>query len=159
LLSFVTFFALAAVALLVLFRSLGPPDDASAPGPMGSAPPASPSAAAPAGPEIRGTITISPGLARKVGDGSVLFIIARKGAGPPFAVKRIVSPRFPLTYRIGSEDVMLAGSPFDGEVRMSARVSRTGSAGPPQAGDLEGERLDSVRVGQHDADIAISRQR
>jgi len=34
---------------------------------------------------------------------------------------------------------MMAGSAFDGEVRVSARLSRTGAAGPVQPGDLEGE--------------------
>jgi hypothetical protein len=98
-------------------------------------------------------------LTGRIQDAAVLFIIARNAAGPPFAVKRIVSPRFPLTYRIGPEDVMMAGSPFEGEVRVSARLSRTGNAGPPEAGDLEGEHASPVPVGSRNVDILISRVR
>jgi hypothetical protein len=95
----------------------------------------------------------------RVQDGSVLFVIARKAAGPPFAVKRIASPRFPLAYRLGPEDAMMAGSAFEGEVRVSARLSRTGTAGPAEAGDLEGEHPVRVPVGSRDVDILISRVR
>ncbi len=157
-LTLVTLAVLAAVVVLVLVKSVNPPDNASSPM-TESAPDASLRASAGDGMEISGTITIAPELAGRVHEGSVLFIVARKGPGPPFAVKRVSSPRFPLTYRIRSEDVMLAGSPFEGEVRMNARLSRTGSAGPPQAGDLEGEHPVPVRVGARNVNIAISRPR
>lgn len=157
-LSLVTLAALAAVVVITLLRSLGPPDNLPAPAtPSMSA--ASSQAPASAGAEIRGTITVAPELAGRVRDGDVLFVIARKGPGAPFAVQRIAAPRFPLAYRLGPEHVMLAGSSFEGEVRMSARLSRTGSAGPPQAGDLEGERAVPVRVGAANVDIVISRVR
>jgi hypothetical protein len=148
---------LASVAIIVLFRSLSPPEDAATRGSEGVVG-AAQRASAPNGAEIRGTVTIATNLLAQVRDGWVLSIIARKGPGPPFAVKRVPTPHFPVPYRIGAEDVMLAGSPFEGEVRMSARVSRTGSAGPPRAGDLEGEHPVPVRVGAQDADIQISRQ-
>jgi cytochrome c-type biogenesis protein CcmH len=150
--------ALAAVVVIVLARSLTPPENASSLG-SGSSLDASRRASAPARPEISGTISIARDLTGRIQDGSVLFVIARKAAGPPFAVKRIVSPQFPVTYRIGPEDVMMAGSPFEGEVHMSARLSRTGTAGPPEAGDLEGEHPAPVAVGSRNVDILISRVR
>ena len=157
-LSALTLVALAAVVIIVLARSLAPPEQAS---PPGAQPSRETSQRVPAsdGPEITGTITVAPDLTRRVQDGWVLFVIAHKGAGPPFAVSRIVSPRFPLTYRLGPEDVMMAGSAFDGEVRLSARLSRTGAAGPAQPGDLEGEHAAPVPVGARNADIVISRVR
>ena len=116
-------------------------------------------AASPEGPAISGTLAIAPDLAGRIRDTAVVFIIARRASGPPFAVKRIAPPRFPLAFRIGPEDVMMAGEAFDGEVRVSARVSQTGTAGPPQPGDLEGEHGAAVRIGARNVDVLIARVR
>jgi cytochrome c-type biogenesis protein CcmH len=62
-----------------------------------------------------------------------------------------------LDYRIGAADVMMAGSPFEGEVRVSARVSQSGSAGPAQPGDLEGEYAVPVKVGAERVNLTIAR--
>ena len=158
LLSLVTLIALAAVVIIVLARNLGPPEQAP-PASVQSSPETSQRAPASDGPEITGTITVAPDLMGRVQDASVLFVIAHNAAGPPFAVKRIASPLFPLAYRLGPGDIMMAGSAFDGEVRVSARLSRTGAAGPAQPGDLEGEYAAPVRVGTHNVDIVISRVR
>jgi cytochrome c-type biogenesis protein CcmH len=149
--SIITLLVLAAAIVVVLFRSLAPPE---APSMTGGAPTASPE-----GPAISGTLTITPDLAGRVRDTAVVFIIARRPSGPLFAVKRIAPPRFPLAYRIGPEDVMMAGEAFDGEARVSARVSQTGSAGPPQPGDLEGEHGAPVRIGARNVDVVIARVR
>ena len=157
-LSLVTLAALAVVVVIVLATSLSPPEPPSSP-PTEPARDAARRSPVSSGPEIVGTITIAADLAEPISDAPVLFIIAHKTAGPPFAVKRIAAPRFPLPYRLGSEDVMMAGSAFEGEVRISARLSRTGSAGPPQPGDLEGEHPGPVRVGARNVDVVISRVR
>ena len=158
LLSLAALVAIAAVVVIVLARSLAPPEPAP---PAGAGTSSELSQGAPASDrlQIAGTITVARDLTGRIQDGSVLFVIARKAAGPPFAVKRIVSPRFPLAYRLGPEDVMMAGSTFDGEVRVSVRVSRTGTAGPALTGDLEGEHGAPVRVGARNVDIVISRER
>ena len=158
LLSLTALVAIAAVVVIVLARSLAPPEQAPTAG-AGTSSGTSQGAPASDRLEIAGTITVAPDLTGRIQDGSVLFVIARKAAGPPFAVKRIVSPRFPLAYRLGPEDVMMAGSTFDGEVRVSARLSRTGTAGPALAGDLDGEHAAPVRVGARNVDIVISRER
>lgn len=157
-LSLVTLVALAAVVIVVLARNLGPPEQPPPPGAQSSPEPSQRDLAADA-PQIAGTVTVAPDVMGRVQDGSVLFVVAHKGVGPPFAVKRIVSPRFPLAYRLGPEDVMMAGTAFDGEVRVSARLSRTGAAGPAQPGDLEGEHAVPVRVGARSVDIVMSQVR
>ena len=149
--SLVTLLVLAAAIVVVLLRSLAPPE---APSMTTGAP-----AASPEGPAISGTLAIAPDLAGRIRDTAVVFIIARRASGPPFAVKRIAPPRFPLAFRIGPEDVMMAGEAFDGEVRVSARVSQTGTAGPPQPGDLEGEHGAAVRIGARNVDVVIARVR
>jgi len=151
--------ALVAVVVIVLATSLRSPDNpATQPAPGPAAPVAEPPPAL-GGPEIIGTVSIARELMGRLQDTAVLFIVARKAAGPPFAVKRVVSPRFPLAYRIGSEDLMMAGASFEGEVRISARLARLGIAGPPQPGDLEGEHPAPVRVGSQNVNITISRVR
>ena len=70
--------------------------------------------AAPAGgPAITGTISVSLELAGSIPGQAVLFVIAYKGARASFAVQRIVGPRFPQPYRLGPDDLMMAGSPFE----------------------------------------------
>ncbi len=155
---------LVALAVGALWSSLGPPAETT-PGDGGAArmagrdgPTAPPG---PGGPAIAGTISVAPRLTGRVPQGGSLFIIARKGAGagPPFAVKRILGPHFPLPYRLGPEDVLMAGSRFEGPLRLSAHLSASGRAGPPQPGDLLGEHAGEVRVGARGVDIVLARLR
>ncbi len=134
--------------LLVLFKSLGPPEPQSA----GTPTPAAPDA-------ISGTVTVAADLQIHVPDDAVLFVIARKSAGPPFAVLRIAQPRFPQPFRIGPENVMMAGTPFEGAVHIAARLSRSGTAGPAQPGDLEGELAKPVPVGSGNVTVTLTQVR
>jgi hypothetical protein len=106
-----------------------------------------------------GTVRITPRLAGKVGTGDVLYVIARSGPGPPLAVKRIPSPRFPVAFRLGREDMVMAAGPFEGEVALVARVRKGGVAGPARPGDLEGSSSGRrVRIGDGPVDILIDRE-
>ena len=150
--------ALAALAIGILIANLEPPAST----PEGTNPSAS--AAAPGGSgsdaaSISGVIQIAPDLRDRVGATDVLFIIAHRDGGPPFAVQRVLAPRFPVAYRLGPQDVMTPGVPFQGEVTMSARLSKTGTAGPAQPGDLEGERPGSVAIGTRGVDILLAHVR
>lgn len=151
---------LAAIAVAVLFTSLTPPQEtAPRTGPAAEA--SRPGTGSPGaeGPAIAGRVTIAPELRARLTEETTLFIIARKGPGPPFAVKRIPRPSFPLAYRLGPGDVMMAGTPFEGEVSVSARLSRAGVAAPAERGDLEGEHPGRVAVGARGVDIVISHVR
>jgi hypothetical protein len=154
--------ALAAIVLVVLARSLGPPEETSprtqTRGDMPSDG-ASPVPEQSGGPSISGMVSVAPELAGSIPIGAVLFVIAHKGPGAPFAVRRFTGPRFPQSYRLSAEDVMMAGTPFQGEVRLSARISRTGSAGPAAPGDMEGEHPAPEKVGARTVDIVINRLR
>jgi cytochrome c-type biogenesis protein CcmH len=156
---------LAAGVVAVLVSSVAPPETTApvaAPGGAasrdGTAPAAEASSSKGTAPAIAGTVSVTPELAGRLGEADTLFIIARNAAGPPFAVKRIGRPRFPLRYHLGPADVMLAGSVFEGEFTLSARLTR-GDAGSPQPGDLEGEYPGPVAVGTDGVDILIRRVR
>ena len=117
-------------------------------------------AAAPGGGNVlAGTVRISPSLAGKVGPGDVLFVIARRGSGPPLAARRIPNPAFPVSFRLGPEDMVMARGPFQGEVSVIARIKKGGAAGPAQPGDLEGSYPGNpVKIGQKQIDVVIDRE-
>lgn len=110
------------------------------------------------GASISGMISISPELQAQLKPTDTLFIIARKEVGPPLAVKKMTDLMFPLPYALTSRDVMFPGTPFQGEVTITARIDRDGNAGPAQAGDLEGTTTKNpARVGDQDVNIVINR--
>jgi cytochrome c-type biogenesis protein CcmH len=164
-LSVVLLVGLAALAVGVLWSSLGPPEGtASSRGTAteGARPGSVSPPSAAEGPIIAGTISVAPELRGRVSEGDTLFIIARKGdagAGPPFAVKRIAGAHLPLDFRLGPEDVMMAGTPFEGTVHVSVRLSKSGVAGPGEPGDLEGDYPGQVAVGTRGLNIVIARAR
>ncbi len=156
LLSVVGVCLLGGIAVGVLLQTLGPPtpvpgqgvDQDAARGAGGGAPG-----------EIRGTVSLRPGLEAQARSAPVLFIIVRDDSGSLIAVTRVIEPRFPLRYRIGPEDAMMPGTPLQGSVQVSARLSQSGRAGPAEPGDLEGEHPGRVSVGEGGADIVLSRVR
>lgn len=106
---------------------------------------------------IAGTVVLAPALRAQIAPSAVLFIIARRGDGPPVAVKRIPNPAFPVTFSLGPEDRMLRDRPFEGELMLVARLKRDGAAGPPAPGDLEGRLDRAVQVGQHGVRIKLDK--
>jgi cytochrome c-type biogenesis protein CcmH len=111
------------------------------------------------GKAVVGTVRIAPALARKIAPGDVLFVIARKGPGPPLAAKRITDPSFPFSFRLGPEDMVMGGNKFEGEVSVIARIKKGGAAGPAQRGDLEGAYPGNpVKIGGTLIDIVIDRE-
>jgi cytochrome c-type biogenesis protein CcmH len=108
--------------------------------------------------QISGKVTIDPKLTANVDKQAVLFIIARPvgaAGGPPLAVKKIERPVFPLTYSLGSENVMMQGRPFAGKVTISIRLDKDGNPVTRQAGDLTGETRNPVDVGAKNIDIVL----
>lgn len=112
---------------------------------------------------ISGTVTIDPALAKQVTPTDVLFITARVPAaggtpGRMVAAKRMDSLKFPLKYTLTPQDVMMGG-PFQGKVNITARVKKSGSAGPPEPGDLEGQYAKNpATVGDQHVDILINKR-
>jgi len=119
----------------------GPP-----PGPEGG--PGAPPVAAESGAPTRGTLQLASGLEGAVPSGAVLFLVARSPAGgPPVAVKRVASPRFPMAFELGPDDRMIEAIPFSGPLLLSARVDGDGNATSRQPGDLSGVLAEPVEPG------------
>jgi len=109
---------------------------------------------------ITGQVTIAPALAARVSATDVLFVIVRRPQGPPrpIAVKRIDGPRFPMSFEITKNDVMVEGSELRGMVDVVARLDKDGRAGPPQSGDLEGQfDKNTTLVGARNIEIVINK--
>ena len=87
---------------------------------------------------ITGTVALAPELAGKTPANAVLFIIARRGAGPPLAVKRVPNPSFPVEYSIGPDDRMIQSMPFTGPIELTARIDGDGNATSRSPGDVMG---------------------
>jgi hypothetical protein len=124
------------------------------PQPPPSAPPAAaePAETAP----IQGTISLAPELEGRVPAGAILFLIARRGeGGPPLAVQRIPEPRLPLDFSIGPEDRMIAQMPFEGPLRLTARLDADGNAMTRLAGDLQGAAPGDYQPGASGVSIVI----
>lgn len=107
--------------------------------PPAAAPPATPPAAGPgptpAGPAYRATVTLAPG-ARPPGGAVLFFSLLPAGGGPPVAVQRIESPRFPLELELDQRHSMM-GAELPGEGVLVARLDADGSASTRGPGDLE----------------------
>jgi cytochrome c-type biogenesis protein CcmH len=110
---------------------------------------------------IQGVISIDPGLQIKVDGQTSLFIIARRSsgsAGAPLAVKKIDRPVFPFTYSLGPEDAMMQGTPYPGELFISARLDKDGNAMTREEEDLAGEfKGNPAKAGSQKVDIVLSR--
>jgi hypothetical protein len=93
--------------------------------------------------KISGVIELSPELQKTLKPSAVLYIIARKEgetSGPPTAVKKFTQPfAFPLEFQITPQDAMMPNTPFEGNMKITARISQSGSATPVQAGDIEAQ--------------------
>ncbi len=120
---------------------------------------AEPAPEATAGPRIEGTVRMDPGRATQAGEPATLYIVARTAgaaAGPPLAVKRIARPTFPVSFSLGSGDVMIPGAEFEGPVDVSARLDRDGDPLTREAGEPAGAHEGNpVTPGARDVDITL----
>ena len=106
---------------------------------------------------IEGTIELATGLAARIPPNAVLFLMARlPGGGPPVAAQRIDALRFPLAFSIGPEDRMMAAIPFEGPLRISARIDADGNATTRGVGDLLGSSAGAHEPGDRGVAVLIS---
>lgn len=120
---------------------------------------AAPSSSPASSGQITGRITIDPKLKAAIDPQAALFIIARPaggGGGPPLAVKKIDRPSFPLSYSLGTENVMMQGMPFTGKINVTVRLDQDGNPGTRGPGDLAGDyKKNPVEVGSKNVDIVL----
>jgi hypothetical protein len=103
-----------------------------------------------------GTITVASNV--QAADYPALFVIVRAAgsAGAPLAVRRIVSPTFPLEFKMTERDAMAGGEFYEGDITVLARLDADGAGGPKHPDDLEATA--SIHSGaSREIDLQISR--
>jgi hypothetical protein len=108
---------------------------------------------------IEGQVEIAPNLVSARPAGGVLFVIARPEGtpgGPPLAVLRIVGPSFPVSFRIGPDDVMIPSMQFAGSISLSARLDADGNALTRGASDLSGVATEALAPGATGVRLVLS---
>ncbi|MDK8463970.1 c-type cytochrome biogenesis protein CcmI [Marinobacter sp. SS13-12] len=113
-------------------------------------------AAVASGPGVTVRVEIAESFRNEVPDDTTLFVFARRAegqGGPPLAVARLTAGQLPTDVRLDDRFNMSPDSKLSdaGEVRVQARLSRSGTA-RPQAGDWEGELDQPVAVTGNEAD-------
>lgn len=91
-----------------------------------------------AGAHIRGTVELDGLVRKRVAADDTLFVVARPAAGgPPYAVLRTRTDRFPFDFDLDDTLAMVPGHDVSSAqtVIVEARISRSGNA-LPQSGDL-----------------------
>lgn len=105
-------------------------------------PPIADEGPAASGPVFPVEVAIDPALAEGLDGSETVFLIARASQGPPapLAVRRFSVSDLPLQVELSDTDAMVEGLSLSAfpEIRLTARVSRSGRA-EPAPGDLEGE--------------------
>lgn len=105
---------------------------------------------------LAGDITAPPHLHRKVSmPNTMLFIVAVNGGGVPVAVKRVVNPQLPLSYKLGPEDLVFQGPSWKGPLAVRVHVNDHGSVGLMLRGDLVGSHPTSVQSGDSGVHVVV----
>lgn len=109
---------------------------------------------------VQGEVRLAPGShGGSVGASDALFISARPAGqkgGPPLAVLKIVGMRFPVTYKLGQEDVVIPGNWFRGKVDVRASLHKSGFVSVDVPGDLQGGAKEAVEPGAKGVDIELA---
>ncbi|HKA35045.1 MAG TPA: cytochrome c-type biogenesis protein CcmH [Candidatus Binatia bacterium] len=116
-------------------------------------------AGATSGTKIEGVIDVDAKAKANLDARAVLFIVARpsRGGGPPLAVKKIPSPKFPYSYSLSAQDVMMPGAVFSGKLYVTARLDKDGDPLTQSPEDLAGEyKKNPVEVGSKKIDILLA---
>ena len=99
--------------------------------------------------DLKGTVTITPALAKKVSPTDTLFIYAQAIRGPraPLAIVRLQAKDLPASFSLNDKMAMAPAFKLSNfkEVNLLARVSKSGKA-IPASGDLRGI-VKGVKVG------------
>jgi len=105
---------------------------------------------------IRGTLEIAPELQGKVKPTDVVYVTARvPGERMPIAVARVPEPAFPVEYVLDPSHGMGSSADPAAGLEVSAHLSRSGTAGPAQPGDLTGNHDGPVQPGATNVTITI----
>jgi len=86
---------------------------------------------------LAGTVTVPERLlAAAQADNNSCAIIVKNEADVPVAIKRIVNPKFPLSFEMGEEDLL--AEQVDGVLKLEVQINSHGQLGIIKKGDIFG---------------------
>ena len=98
---------------------------------------------------ISGTIVVPERLtALAQADNNACAIIVKNAADVPVAIKRVVDPKFPLSFTLGEED-LLAES-VDGDLKLEVQINNHGQLGFIKQGDIFGASQETIKPNSKD---------
>lgn len=110
---------------------------------------------------VAGVLTLDPKLRSKVGAQDTVFVTAKSpdGSGPPLAVKRFKGADLPIEFQLDDSAAIMPGRVISqfAEVQVSAKVSKTGDAGP-QKGDIISAPV-NAKLGAGNLKLELSAER
>lgn len=108
---------------------------------------------------IGGAVKLTPELSARVNPSDTLFVYAQavNGSKMPLAIRRLRADKFPMTFELNDSMAMSSEAKLSdhAEVRIVARVSKSGSAAPA-SGDLYGASS-HVKAGAKGVEVVIDR--
>ncbi len=114
---------------------------------------------------ISGTVSLAKGLEKEVKPLQGTLFIFAKNAGqasangsPPLAVLRIPDPKFPLTFSLSAENVMMAGTVFEGPFAVYARYSPSGDALDKSGPQGEARSKKQIKLGEKNISIELNKK-
>lgn len=98
--------------------------------------------------EVSGTITVPDRLLSMAqADNNSCAIIIKNEADVPVAIKRVVNPKFPLTFSLGEEDLLTES--LDGSLKLEVQINSHGQLGKLKEGDVFGSYGERIAPNTH----------
>jgi hypothetical protein len=100
---------------------------------------------------LKGSLTASKATAGLIRPGAIIFLSVRpvnkatgESLGSPLAVELIEVQELPVRFHLSAEQSMVAGTAFEGDVMVYARMDGDGEASTTLAGDVEGSVMATI---------------
>lgn len=77
-------------------------------------------------------------------DNNSCAIIVKNEADVPVAIKRVINPRFPLTFSLGEEDLL--AEQVEGDLKLEVQINSHGQLGVIKKGDIFGAAENPVHA-------------
>lgn len=98
---------------------------------------------------VTGTVTVPQRLAQVAeADNNSCAIIVKNAADVPVAIKRVVNPKFPLSFELGEEDLLATS--LDGELKLEVQINNHGRLGVIEEGDIFGSAGKNIKPNSQD---------
>lgn len=113
----------------------------------------------PEGFQLSGTVALAAPLQAKAeAPNTVLFIVAKNAGGVPVAVKRVVNPKFPVSFTLRDEHLLVPGEIPGGPLVLHAEVNTHGQVGAAAKGDMRGHRRKAAKPWDRGVEIVVDQE-